>query len=135
MHKLDKEVRDILQHYGIKGMKWNIRRDPEEIQADLEAGVNAAGEVLEDAGDEVMGNDSITKELGDVIDVFFGGKGNLEKETRQLKDAVKDKLEDVGKDIKKRGERMLTRMFGKAEPKKTRALTLTKDGYKWKEIK
>lgn len=134
MHKLDKQVEEVLQHYGIKGMKWNIRRDPEEIQADIQNGVNAAGEALEDAGDEVMGNDSITEELGDVLDVFFGGKGNLEKETRQLTDAVKDKLEDVSKDIKKRGERMLTRLFGKSKPKK-RALVMTKKGYEWKDIK
>ena len=119
MHKLDKEVEDILQHYGIRGMKWNVRRDPEEIKKDLENGVNAAGEALEDAGDEVLGNDSITEELGDVLDIVFGGKGNLKKETAQLQDAVKDKLEDVGKDIKERGNRILTRMFGKAEKKKT----------------
>jgi hypothetical protein len=119
MHKLDKEVENILQHYGIKGMKWNIRRDPEEIREDMKNGVNAAGEALEDAGDEVLGNDSITEELGDVLDVAFGGKGNLEKETAQLVDAVKDKLEDVGKEVKERGNRILTRLFGKAENKRT----------------
>lgn len=119
MHKLDKEVENILQHYGIKGMKWNITRTDEQIAEDMRNGVNAAGEALEDAGDEVLGNDSITKELGDVIDVAFGGKGDLGKEVSQLKDAVKDKLEDVGDEIKERGSRILTRLFGKAENKKT----------------
>jgi hypothetical protein len=27
MHKLDEEVEHILQHYGIKGMRWGIQRD------------------------------------------------------------------------------------------------------------
>lgn len=111
MHELDKQVGDILQHYGIKGMRWTVRRSPEEIAEDAQAGVDALGEALEDAGDEVMGNDSILEELGDVIDVAFGGKGNLKKETKQLQDAIKDKMEDVGKDIKKRGER-IAKMFG-----------------------
>lgn len=115
MHKLD----DVLKHYGVRGMKWGTRRDPEQIKEDLQNGVNAAGEALEDAGDEVLGNDSIMEELGDVIDVFFGGKGNMEKETRQLNDAIKDKVEDVSKDLKKRGERMLKNIFGESKPKKT----------------
>jgi hypothetical protein len=117
LHKLDEEVKDILKHYGVKGMKWDVRRTPEEIAKDTQNGVNAVGEVIEDAGDEITGNDSITKELGDVLDVVFGGKGNLKKETAQLKDAVKDKLEDVGDDIKKRGSRILTRIFGKSKNK------------------
>lgn len=27
MHKIDKEVEDILQHYGVKGMKWGVIRN------------------------------------------------------------------------------------------------------------
>lgn len=119
MHKLDKQVEDILQHYGIKGMKWKVHRTPEEIKADAEAGVNAVGEALEDAGDEVMGNDSILEELGDVIDVALGGKGNMKREFAQLQDAVKDKLEDIPGEVKKRGDRILTRLFGKSKPKMT----------------
>lgn len=117
MHELDKQVEDILQHYGIKGMKWKVRRTPEEIKEDAEAGVNAVGEALEDAGDEVFGNDSILEELGDVIDVALGGKGNMKKEFAQLTDAVKDKLEDIPKEVKERGDRILTKLFGKSKPK------------------
>lgn len=116
-------MKDDLKHHGIKGMQWGKRRTPEEIKLDIQNGAGAAGEALEDAGDEVFGNDSITEELGDVIDVIFGGKGNLKKEYRQLKDAVKDKLEDVGSDIKKRGKNILTKMFG--ESKNTRKVTTT----------
>lgn len=132
-HKLDTEVEELLQHFGIKGMKWNIRRSDEQIKEDLENGVNAAGEALEDAGDEVFGNDSITEELGDVLDIVLGGKGNLKKETAQLKDAIKDKAEDVAKDVKERGSRILTRMFGKSKSSK-KSLVRTKDGYKWKNL-
>lgn len=111
-------VESLLRHHGVKGMKWNVRRSPDEIKADAKNGVNAVGEALEDAGDEIMGNESITEELGDVIDVLLGGKGNLKKETAQLKDAVKDKLEDVSKDIKERGKNILINIFGESKPKK-----------------
>lgn len=116
-HKLDDEVEDVLKHWGIQGMKWDVRRSPEQIKADAEAGVNAVGETLEDAGDEVLGNDSVMGELGDVLDIVFGGEGNLKKETKQLVDATKDKLEDIGKDVKKRGFKMLERVFGKSQNK------------------
>jgi len=121
-HKLDDEVEDVLKHWGIQGMKWDVKRSPEQIKADAEAGVNAVGEVMEDAGDEALGNDSVMGELGDVLDIVFGGEGNLKKETKQLVDATKDKLEDIGKDVKKRGYKMLERMFG------TTAEAKAKDG-------
>ncbi len=125
MHKLDEKVEEILQHYGIKGMKWNIRRSEEEIKEDIQNGVNAAGEALEDVGDDIAGNDSIGEELGDVIDVAFGGKGDIGKEASELKDAIKDKLEDIGNEIKERGTRILTNLFGKAE--KTKKTTVYVD--------
>lgn len=113
-HKLDNLVEDTLLHYGIKGMKWDIRRTDEEIAAANGKLANAA-EALEDAGDEVLGNESVGEELGDVLDILFGGEGNLEKETAQLIDATRDKLEDVSADIKKRGSVMMERMFGKSK--------------------
>lgn len=113
-HKLDEEVEDILTHYGVKGMRWGVQRDPIEIQGGEGGGGGGEGEdpleKLEDAGDEVLGNESIIEEFGDVMDVFFGGKGNLKKEVAQFKDAVKDKVEDIGPSIKKRGKRMLERI-------------------------
>jgi hypothetical protein len=125
MNEIDKKLDDVLQHYGVKGMKWGVKRSPEELKSDIQDGVAAAGDALEDAGDEVMGNDSVGEELVDVLDVLFGGKGDLKKETRQLADAVKDKLEDVGAEIKKRGKVMLTRIFGEA--KNTRTTTTSLD--------
>lgn len=125
-HELDNEVDDILKHWGIQGMKWDVRRTPEQIKSDAKNGVDAAGEALENAGDEVLGNDSIMKELGDVLDIVFGGKGDIKKQTDQLKDAVKDKVQDVSKDIKKRGYVMLERIFGKSENKTTITTTIVK---------
>jgi hypothetical protein len=124
---------ETLLHYGVKGMQWGVRKSPEQLKADAQEAAAAAGEALEDAGDEVLGNDSIGEELGDVIDVLFGGKGDLEKETNQLADAIKDKLEDVGKEIKERGERMSKMLFGESK-KTTRHLVATKDGFEWQEI-
>lgn len=113
-HKLDEEVEDILQHYGIKGMRWDIKRTPEQIDADARAGVDAVGEALLDAGDVIAGRNSITEELGDVLSVLFGGEGNLEKESAQLQRVTKRKLKAFSKDVKKRGIKMLERMFGTA---------------------
>ena len=31
MHKLDKEVQDILKHYGVKGMKWDETKRQEVV--------------------------------------------------------------------------------------------------------
>lgn len=110
-HKLDLEVESILQHYGIKGMKWGIKRSEEEIQADVKAGVDAAGNALEDAGDEIFGNDSIIEELQDVIDTAFSTDGNMEKEWSEFTDAVKDKVEDVADSVKKTGQNILNRIM------------------------
>ena len=59
-HKLDSEVEDILQHYGIKGMRWDVRRTAEEIAADAQAGVDAVG--------EKMDNDDLSDLVDDVLD-------------------------------------------------------------------
>lgn len=118
-HKLDQDVEDILQHFGIKGMKWGVRRTDAQIAADNAAGGGGASDLLEDLGDEVMGNESVGEELGDVLDVLLGGKGDLQKETRQLVDAVKDKVEDVSIEIRQRGERILNRIFQPTNPTKT----------------
>ena len=108
----EREKEEFLMHFGVKGMKWGVRRTEEQLAAASEA-VGAGGELVEDLGDEVMGNDSISDELGDVIDIVLGGDGNIEKELVQLKDAVKDKLEDVTFDILERGETILSRLAGK----------------------
>ena len=132
-HHLDDQVEDILQHYGIRGMRWGVRRSDAEIKEDIKNSVDALGEAIEDADDEVMGNDSITEELTDVLDIVFGGEGNLEKETKQLTDAVKDKVEDIGKEVKERGSRILTRIFGESKNRR-RTLMFDRNGKaKWVE--
>lgn len=65
-HKLDKEVEDVLQHFGIKGMKWETRRDDSEI-ADGDGGGGDEEELAEKM-DNVF--DSLGKKLDDIGDTI-----------------------------------------------------------------
>lgn len=120
MHKLD----ETLQHWGIKGMRWDIKRSPEEIADDAKNNVDAMGEALEDAGDEVLGNDDISDEFDDVVNAFKTGSSNLlNKELYELGDAVKDKVEDIPKDTIEKGRNFLDKLGKKFTIKTTKSST------------
>lgn len=109
------KVEEIIKHYGTSGMKWGFNDG--KPNGKRKAGSDLKEE-LEEKVDVALGTDKIGKELGDVINVALGGKGNLKREYRQLKAAVNKKVSKISKDVKKRGERILLRMFGPAEKKK-----------------
>lgn len=62
-HKLDEEVEDILQHYGIKGMKWGVMRTDAEIAgaADGEGAGGGGGEFEPE-------EESMFEEMGEMFD-------------------------------------------------------------------
>lgn len=90
-HMLDGEVEEILQHYGIKGMKWGVRRTDQQL-AEAEGGGGGGG-------DEEEEDESLLDEISDTVSDVF--------------DAVGEKLEDVGDTIKKKGKSLLVNIFGK----------------------
>lgn len=124
---------DILKHYGVKGMKWEHRNVDPEIQKLIDArdqnfkDIQDAHSNIEerlnktayDLKNLVGGKRSVTQELGDVVKVAFGGKGSLNKESRDLKYAVTDKLNSVSKNVKKTGYNALLKIFGPAKKKST----------------
>lgn len=92
-HELDEAVEDILQHFGIKGMKWGVRRSDEQI-ANAEGGGGGGGGEEEEEEDE-----SLLEEMSDQLGEVF--------------DALGKKLDGIGKDVKSKGMSMLTSLFGK----------------------
>ena len=91
-HKLDDEVEDILQHYGIKGMKWKVKKGEE---TDESAGGGGDGEGEED-------KESL-KEIGEALD------------------AMKKKLGSMSDAMKKKGKKLLEGIFGKSKTKLSKA--------------
>lgn len=91
-HKLEQEVEDILQHFGIKGMKWGVRRTEEQIAADESAG-GGGGEGEED--------ESLFEEMSDAI------KDALE--------SLDKKLDSISDSIKKKGYNVLKSIFGETK--------------------
>lgn len=82
-HKLDQEVEDILQHFGIKGMKWGVKRTDEQIAADEGAGGGGGGEGEPDE--------------------------SLIEETLE---AMSEKLKDISDSLKKKGKALMDKIFG-----------------------
>lgn len=96
MHKLDKQVEDVLQHYGVKGMKWDVRRTQEQI--DAAGGSDGDDEELDESLIEEMAD-----QMGDVVD------------------AMKSKMGDIKDSIKKKGMKFLTGIFGKSKTEYSKA--------------
>lgn len=127
------KTEDLLKHYGVKGMKWEHRNVDPEIQKLIDArneefkNIQDAHSNIEerlnktayDLKNLVGGKRSIAQELGDVVKVAFGGKGSLNKESRDVKYAVTDKVNSVSKDLKKKGYDTLLKIFGPAKKKST----------------
>jgi len=94
VHKLDEQVEDVLKHFGIKGMKWDIRRTPEQIAADGKDGSGGGASDVDEESDE---------DFGDKMD--------------EMIDALQSKMGDIKDSIKKKGMKFLTGIFGKSETK------------------
>lgn len=97
-HKLDEKVEDVLQHYGIKGMKWGVTRSEEQIAAQDGASGGGGGE--ED-------DENFLEEIEDKLE---GVMNTIEKKLGNVSDA-----------IKKKGKSMLTSIFGKSKTKLSKA--------------
>lgn len=76
-----------LKHYGIKGMKWGVRRSPEEL-AEAESGAGGGG------GDPDEDAETLLEELKDFID------------------GVGETLEDVGSRLLDTGSRLYNSITG-----------------------
>lgn len=96
-HKLDGEVEDILQHYGIKGMKWDVIRSDAQIVA-------ATNDESAGGGEQ---DESLLNKIGDTIDETMSD--------------IKTKMSDISDSLKKKGMSVLVGIFGKSEVKYTPA--------------
>jgi hypothetical protein len=110
-HRLDQATEDILQHYGIKGMKWDVRRSPEELAAAREA-MDAADASAGYAAESELEAREMFPEFYKLIDA---GEALVKK-----MDAMNKKIEEVGDNInetvdsiKSKGKSVLTSIFGK----------------------
>lgn len=103
-HELDETVEDILQHYGIKGMSWGVRRTDAQIAAANNEGGGGGGGEEEEEVDE-----SLLEEFGDKVGDMF--------------DAFGKKLDSVGDAVKKKGMSILVGIFGKAGDGKLKKAT------------
>lgn len=92
-HKLDTEVEDLLQHFGVKGMKWGVKRSEEEL-AGAEGGEGGGGGGGEEEEEDEEEDESLLDELKD-------GLENLED---TLKGAMGKTLGSISDAIKKEGE-------------------------------
>lgn len=92
-HKLDQEVEDILQHYGVKGMKWKVTKSKESAGSDEEDSAGGGG------GDD----DNVFEELSD----------KLKKGIK----AMDKKMNSISKSMKKKGYKILEGIFGKSKTK------------------
>jgi hypothetical protein len=88
-HELD----DVLQHYGVKGMKWGVRRSDAELELAEAEGVGGGGLIEEEEDEEGL----FDKLFGDMFNMF-------------------DKsLSDLGDSFKDAGMKALQSIFGKSE--------------------
>lgn len=89
-HKLNELVEDTLQHYGVKGMKWGVRRSPSQLAA---AGGGGGGSSDEDSED----------------------RDDTESKVKEVMDHVNKKISEMSKSIKEKGKSLLTKIFGESK--------------------
>lgn len=106
MHKLDEEVKDILKHWGVKGMKWDEKLKKEEDEA----------EKKKKAAEKKSAN---AKLVDEIIRGKYGNgevrKKKLGKKYRELQDLVNEKL--LGKPAKKSKDKSKTKTKSKSKSK------------------
>lgn len=97
-HKLDNLTEDVLQHYGIKGMKWDVIRTDEQIAA---ANGKATASESAGGGEGEPDDEGFLESIGDTIS--------------KAADAFGESLDDIGDSVKKQGMKLLTGIFGKSK--------------------
>lgn len=108
-HVLDDKVEEILQHYGIKGMKWKVTKGKSEESTSNgpEGGGGSSGEETEDQKKKRLD----AKKMMDA----------LNKNISKKKDVLGKPLNGVTSSIKKKGEKLIQSIFGKGKPKFSKA--------------
>lgn len=91
MHKLDKEVEDILQHWGVKGMKWDDSKKKDEDEEEEKTTKKPKKESVSKA-DEDLVNEVIRGNYGNGEE----RKKKLGKRYREIQDMVNEKLRNGG---------------------------------------
>lgn len=114
------KTEDILKHYGVKGMKWDKTKVDPEIQALIDARDQNVKDI-QDVHSNIEKRLSKTGSDLEKVSNLLRPKKTIKKELVDLKDAVKDKIGSVSKDVKKKGYNILLKMFGPA--KKTSTIT------------
>lgn len=108
-HKVDKEIEDVLQHYGVKGMKWKVRKAANE-SASEENGAGGGGEEVDE---------SLLEEMKDKLE--------------DTVNALEKKLGNISDKLKKKGKNLLLSIFGKSETKLSKAKPDVKTTKRFKE--
>lgn len=98
-HKLDKKIEDILQHHGVKGMKWGVRNEGERSSSSEGAAGGGGGE------EEI--DESLLEEMQDKL--------------KDLLSSMDKKFDSISDAIKAKGKSILTSIFGKSKTKYSKA--------------
>ena len=112
-HKLEDATDEILKHYGVEGMKWDVRRTPEQLAAARGAKEAAAQAIEDDYQDQARG---AFPELYELMDK---GKALLAKVDGYV-DSIEDAADSVGDSVanmKSKGKGLLSAFSRKIDAK------------------
>ena len=126
-HKLDQDVEDILQHYGIKGMKWGVRRTDAEIAAAKTAEAAGGGGDGEEEDEAIDTYGELFEALGDKL----GDKVDDIKEGLKL--GMQATVSAVSKAAKTKGRKILDSIFSKDLSTPMRRNTKIENAFKRRE--
>lgn len=119
MHELDKEVEEILQHYGVKGMKWGVTKPSKKEPSSGGGGGGADPDLMSQLDKRKLETAAkrTSSDLGTVIDTTLKGQGVSDKDRKKLKQSAQTTVRVIKDNVKASGKRLLnkykTKLFGK----------------------